>query len=344
MGRAEDIFKRIEDKGVAAIHEFIAEAASEELFLDFKLSKDRGANSRLAEDDLRNYSEAISGFGNSEGGVIVWGVECSPKNPNKADVASRREPIENPERFKGWLESNTSGRTLPPHPSVRHHVINAGNGVGYVVSLIVKSNYAPHQEIKSQHYYMRSGASFVKVPHGVLSGMFGRRPQACIEHKFAVEPIKIVDRKAQICLEIVLRNDGLGIGRDVFLNARCCTEIGPNSELKFIPMTDDQLASRIVYGVSFVGVACDGFKLPPTAILPAVRLQLQLEPPFTSGFHLIASCGAEGSETTHFELISTKEDVEKAHEAWLQNITKRKDEEEERIALSRAILGLPEGS
>src|SRR5262245_44980091 len=99
MGRAEEIFETIVNRGGGVIDEFIATAASEELFLDFKRSADNGTGARLHQDDRNNLAKAISGFGNSEGGVIVWGIDCS-RDPKKGDVAATKYPIAQPNRFK----------------------------------------------------------------------------------------------------------------------------------------------------------------------------------------------------------------------------------------------------
>lgn len=122
MGRAEDIFKMLIEGGHEAIDSFIENAASEELFLDFKRSADAGSGVRLHPTDRANLAKAISGFGNSEGGVVVWGIDCSPA-PSTGDVATERVPIQQPERFKSWLEGAVSGLTIPPHGSVQHHVL-----------------------------------------------------------------------------------------------------------------------------------------------------------------------------------------------------------------------------
>ena len=87
MSRAIDLFSRIEQGGQAAILELIATRKSEELFLDFKRSADNGAAARLHDNDRNNLAKAISGFGNSEGGIVVWGVDCA-----RAGQARRRVP------------------------------------------------------------------------------------------------------------------------------------------------------------------------------------------------------------------------------------------------------------
>src|SRR5271155_4919954 len=144
MGRAEEIFARIVDQGEAALDEFIDARASEELFLDFKRSADHARGSALHQNDRSNLEKAVSGFGNSEGGVIVWGVDCS-RNPAMGDVASAKMPIEQPTRYKSWLENATSGVTVPAHGGVRHHAVLIADDTGFVVTLIPMSHHAPHQ-------------------------------------------------------------------------------------------------------------------------------------------------------------------------------------------------------
>ena len=115
MGRAEDIFQKIRSEGEAAIDQFIEDRDSEELFLDFKRSANNGDGKKLDSKDRENLAAAISGFGNSEGGVVVWGVDCSPDR-DRADVAHTKVPIKDPQRFKSWIEGAVSGCTVPPHP------------------------------------------------------------------------------------------------------------------------------------------------------------------------------------------------------------------------------------
>ena len=91
--RAKELFDRLVSEGESAINEFIAEAASEELFLDFKRSANNGDGPRIHQDDRNNLAKAVSGFGNSEGGTIVWGVECSPTK-SRGDVASGKNLYE----------------------------------------------------------------------------------------------------------------------------------------------------------------------------------------------------------------------------------------------------------
>ena len=195
MGRAEDLFEKLKAEGEAAIDQMIVDRESESFFLDFKRSSDAGAGRKLSDTDRRNLAKATSGFGNSEGGVIIWGVDCSeaPHEGDHADVARAKFPIADVDRFKSWLEGAVSGCTVPPHPAVEHLAVKIGEGPsGYVASLFPQSTSMPHQiilNIKEQYrYYIRAGSDFVPAPHGLLAGMFGRKPQSNLVYQYLSDP------------------------------------------------------------------------------------------------------------------------------------------------------------
>jgi hypothetical protein len=120
--RATELFERFVSGGEAVIDQFIAEQISEELFVDYKRVTNEGASPKLEQSDRENFARAISGFGNSEGGIIVWGVDCRDDR-ERGDVPTTKYPIQNVKRFLSYLEGATSGCTLPPHDEVRHHLI-----------------------------------------------------------------------------------------------------------------------------------------------------------------------------------------------------------------------------
>jgi schlafen family protein len=111
--RAKDLFEQFVVGGEETIDRFIAEEISEELFIDYKRSSSDGNEKKLSQTDRENFARAIAGFGNSEGGIIVWGVDCRT-DPERGDVPSGKYPLQNPKRFVSYLEGASSGCTLPP--------------------------------------------------------------------------------------------------------------------------------------------------------------------------------------------------------------------------------------
>jgi len=203
MGRAEDLFARLQEGGEQAIDELIATRQSEELFFDFKRSSDNASGVRLSTTDRNNLGKAISGFGNSEGGVIVWGVDCS-QDSTGADLPRFKVPLADSARFVSWLEGAVSGTTVPPHSLVRSIPI----GASFAATLVAKSDRAPHQTVQSVQYYIRAGSNFTPTPHAVLAGMFGRRPLPNVFHKFLVAPAEIRGKRINFDLGILVRNQG----------------------------------------------------------------------------------------------------------------------------------------
>jgi len=233
MERAEELFEKIKSEGKSAIKEFILTRKAEELFLDFKRSANNGDGESLDVHDRNNLQKAISGFGNSEGGIIVWGVDCS-RDFDGSDVAKAEHPITNVKRFVSWLNGAISGCTIPPHTGVQNHFLEIGDkSKGFVVTYIPKSENTPHQEIKSRRYYIRAGSSFMPTPHDVLSGMFGKRPQPKVRKNFNVFPLMTNNPEGSIIIPIGFHffNDGPGVALDLFVSLHFLSIPGPNCKI-----------------------------------------------------------------------------------------------------------------
>ena len=265
MGRAEDIFDKICKEGETALDELILTRQAEELFLDFKRSAD-STGSKLHDDDRKNLAKAISGFGNSEGGVIIWGIDCS-RDSDHADVAHTKYPIQNVKRFVSWLEGAISGCTVPPHTTVQNKAIVTNQDHGFVVTLIPKSNHAPHQVAlhgKYQHnYYIRAGSNFERTPHAVLAGMFGRRPQPHVFHRYVLGHAELVNEKIKFDVGLMIHNEGPGIARDLFMNLLIKSVPGINCGAS-IALTDyDSWTCQQSFGIHFSTISKNGVRVPP---------------------------------------------------------------------------------
>jgi hypothetical protein len=313
MERATEIFNRIIDKGEAAIDDFIRTRVSEELFLDFKRSSDNGDGNVLNQNDRNNLAKAISGFGNSEGGVIVWGIDCS-KDPAMADVAKAKFPIKDAKRFKSWLEGAISGCTVPPHSDVRNEaVLIGGSHDGFVATYIPKSDHAPHQMVGKLQYYIRAGSDFVPTPHQVLAGMFGRRPLACV-YPMYICPAPTFEETA-ICAEVgfVVRNGGPGIATDLFMNLMIFS-YGGSSEIALQPSDQARWSGTSSFGNRHISLITNpGVRLPPEAQMQPLVLHLRLIPPFTNVLRVEYLMGASNSPPYRMEFQTPAEKLAKIY-------------------------------
>jgi hypothetical protein len=133
MERAEELFVRIKEGGAAEIHAMIKAWVVEELFLDYKQSSTPLPGAKLSDDDKKNLAKAIAGFGNSEGGVVVWGVDC--RHTGDGDVPTKPVPISSPLALKTLFDGVIGGLTLPAHSGVQNVVVlNSPGADGFVVT------------------------------------------------------------------------------------------------------------------------------------------------------------------------------------------------------------------
>lgn len=324
MGRAEEIFENLKRYGESAIDEFILLRQSEELYLDFKRSADDGKGPRkLHENDRNNLAKAISGFGNSEGGVVVWGVEASP-GTDYADVAQAKKAIENVSRFVSWLEGTVSSRTIPAHKCVHHHAIEIGSGRGFVATLIPKSEFAPHQCLFDSKYYMRAGSNFFPVPHAVLAGMFGQRPQPILKPMFFVASVHETHfspeekRPSQIetSVHFSIQNSGPVLARNLYSTS---TLLVPRKSChgSLLMMSDDWI-NRKELGISLTCVSKPDFWLAPDSRTSIFQMQVSLAPPFFDGKLFFRwTCGCDGAPVNVMEFEHGLPDVEQFYREFL---------------------------
>ncbi|OGT82092.1 MAG: hypothetical protein A3H91_10295 [Gammaproteobacteria bacterium RIFCSPLOWO2_02_FULL_61_13] len=222
MTRALDLFSRLRDGECSALDELIADREPESLFLDFKRSPNDGAARQLAPEDNKNLSKAISGFANSSGGVVVWGVDCRRDNATGNEVADKH-PLLDAGGFNTKLQSAISRTTIPPHPGIQVVSFDEPGRapVGYVAVLVPQSVIGPIRSVVTNHYHIRTGSDFGIVPHDVLAGMFGRAPQPNADLNVMSYPARLDSRPGHltIALGLIAVNLGSVVGERPYLSA-----------------------------------------------------------------------------------------------------------------------------
>jgi predicted HTH transcriptional regulator len=158
--------------GLNEIEEFLKLEQEEHLHLDFKTINNANLNGR---DDKRSLATAISGFANSSGGLIVWGIDAR-KNAREVDCAVGREEIAPINLFLSRLNTLTGEAVSPIVDGIRHRAIKTTEDKGFAITLVPESESGPHMaKLGEDRYYKRSGDSFYRMEHFDLEDMFGRR-------------------------------------------------------------------------------------------------------------------------------------------------------------------------
>lgn len=325
MSRAEDIFEKLIYFGEDAIDEFIMERQTEELFLDFKQAASDGKSMRtLHPNDRRNLSKAISAFGNSEGGVLVWGVECA-RDLAIGDVARAKVKVKNVHRFLSWLENAISGCTIPSHNRVRNHIISVDkNGDGFLATYIPKSEIAPLMTTTGNQIYIRSGSNNVPAPYAVIAGMFGKRPQPNIELVIAdkmviagkdgeedIFEVKKKTRKKEdfvkVRFSLLAENNSNAVAKEVYLSCNTVCLGGEKNKVNFY--YDSQLENLSAAHNSINLITPLEMRVPPRALFSCAKAEIRFSGEITEDFLLDGVCGADGAAPKSFRISVSKNDL-----------------------------------
>jgi len=200
-----ETFERLDANGIA---EFIRLGQEENLHLEFKTVS--SANLR-GNDDKRNLAKCLSGFANSDGGIIVWGVNAR-KNAQGIDCAGAAAEIAPIKLFLSRLNELTGDAVSPVVDGIRHKPIEVGRDAGFAVTLVPESNSGPYMaKLGEDRYYKRSGDSFYRMEHFDLEDMFGRRQKPQLQ--FRLKNLLVGGTREEI--QFVVQNVGRGIARHV---------------------------------------------------------------------------------------------------------------------------------
>lgn len=203
-----DYISAFESLTLDEVNDFVTRGQEENLHLDFKLVKGPSLSS---SDDRRNFACSISGFANSSGGLVIWGVDAR-KNADGVDCAVALKPIDQVALLLGRLNSLTGEAVDPSVAGIRHRVIEMAEGRGLVITLVPESETGPHMaKLGENRYYKRSGDSFYKMEHYDIADMFGKRrkPKLTVFYR-------VVGVGTHAEVHLGLRNDGRATARAPF--------------------------------------------------------------------------------------------------------------------------------
>jgi hypothetical protein len=124
------------------------------------------------KDTLKTWSEAVSGFANTEGGVLIWGLDC--RKVDNVDAASGLSLIAKPLELKSLLHTNINQTTDPPVQGIEIEAVPAADGRGFVLCFVPEGTNKPHraEQQKNKPYMIRCGDSFVIPSPSLLRSMF----------------------------------------------------------------------------------------------------------------------------------------------------------------------------
>jgi hypothetical protein len=211
---ADEFLKILPD--AAAVAYLASVRASETLHFDAKRCSEP-----LSADDKKKLAKAISGFANSDGGVLIYGLVAAGGDKAKGipDVVTRVEPVKNLNNLESELNSQVGQSTEPPVQNVkvlRRESAKQPN-TGFILVHIPASDGPPHRSVPDREYYRRHGSGFYPMEHFEIAEMFGSRQRPRLELYWTLRVIHYQGtrptRTCRLNFIVGLQNIGRGIAR-----------------------------------------------------------------------------------------------------------------------------------
>jgi hypothetical protein len=306
MSRAHDLFNRLQADGKTGLEQLISDREPESLFLDFKRSPADGVGPQLAPEDNKNLSKGISGFGNSAGGVLVWGVDCRLDRTLGGEVATPH-PLVDAHAFRTKVEGAISRATLYPHTGVQVATIleKPGQPSGFVAVLVPQWFSLPLRSTVTGHYHMRTGSDFAIVPHELLAGMFGRAPQPHVDVNYIGHPAWFGGRPDHFTLAfgIVAVNLGAVMGHRPYV-----TLFYGDLDPALITVQSQSKDIKVRRGVmpSISVIADEGVSIPPTGTEHLCDVVVDVPVTSPRAVLIEAVLGVTGSAPQRFRLHASE--------------------------------------
>src|SRR5262249_31602568 len=157
------------------------------------------------------WAEALSGFANSEGGVLIWGVDARKSTVpggSGRDAVCGLKHIPNPAALRTRLRELQRSMTDPPVGGVK--VVDvldpAKPGEGFVVCYIPESKFKPQQmdTKRRKDIVLRVGDSFVVARPSLLRTLFypQRSTPFTVEARIRLKAPKFAEPGLQVMLDM----------------------------------------------------------------------------------------------------------------------------------------------
>lgn len=217
----------------ARIQELIDAGEAEDQYLECKAPHGPQFN----RDMRAKLALCASGFGNSGGGVILWGVSTVKHEASGLDVLTQIEPIGNVKRLAQQVDRALPGLTDPQLALESSRILYRAKGdtKGVIVTYIPPTPGDPVQSTVDRHFHFRSGDEFIKMPYEMLRRMFAGAAGPVLRPILDARLVKC-DEKGIWKVPIALYNESSAVARDTYVsvvieNPEACANVSPSGRV-----------------------------------------------------------------------------------------------------------------
>ena len=169
--------------------------------------KDSPENGNIEMGDKAKFSKCLSGFANTGGGVVVFGLDA--RKQDGIDEITAIVPISELKKFESGLleiESRVVERNIQ---GVEYKRLETEPEKGLLAVYIPQSLTPPHRSLVDRHFYIRAGGTFQPLDLPLIEDLFQRRLHPALSFE-----AKVTDG---LNIYIYLQNTGEATAKNPYL-------------------------------------------------------------------------------------------------------------------------------
>jgi len=170
--------------------------------------KQRNNHGGLDEGDIAYFAKSLSGFANTSGGTLIFGLTAK-KDKQDVDLIQSLNPIPELKRFESALREKESRIVERQVLGVEYKRIETATDKGILAVYIPQSSQLPHRSTKDWKFYIRAGGTFQPLDLNLIEDLFYRRLRPSLEF--------VVNRPDLQNVIVALKNNGDVTAKNVHL-------------------------------------------------------------------------------------------------------------------------------
>ncbi|HQR05220.1 MAG TPA: ATP-binding protein [Gemmatales bacterium] len=216
--RVESFFSQLNqlNTGAEQIAYVLEHKPSEHEWIDYKQCWMKNATEFDRDKIQEAWSEYLSAFANTEGGLLIVGIRTTSR-----DTPGEVVPVQSLSELQAILTKQIHVANDPPVQGVRYLPIEtAGPDKGVLVCYVPLSPHRPHRREfpgSAKTYVMRAGESCKVIPHSMLKQMF--YPFTKVDLDLIQNTVMRVksDASVEFSMILVLQNKGTATAHEILV-------------------------------------------------------------------------------------------------------------------------------
>jgi hypothetical protein len=241
-------FDDLEAEGITLLEKMVSDGVEETHRLEFKQKRDPN-DVELHKDDRRALGEALSGFANATGGLLVVGVKTDRKTgvDRAAELLLMPDVDQVVDRYRSYLNDCVS----PPIGGLRISTVKRADGSGAIIIDVPQGNARPHMSMAPNHqrYYRRVADSFIPMLHYEIDEMMRLKASPQLELILAYQSGGSIGGNPKNFLAFGLKNISKATAKYPYIFVRSSLA-GPRLSDYGLDGNGPTLWSRLVQGVA----------------------------------------------------------------------------------------------